>query len=191
MGIARRRRQNKFKGEVSFISYSPTGKSSPSCHFVLEKSSFSGKLFQLVALDLTRQILRCRALTSDTRSLVVASYHEYQVVPRQPVVRLLEDGLQQQRVLGQPLHRPHEDVEEAEPVAVLLRLAPRQVGLEDLVLAVLVAAVLLAVGLLGAVTRVRREDLLELRKRRKRKISFFVAAAESIESINEMIQVES
>ena len=122
------------------------------------------------------------------------SYHEYQVVPRQPVVRLLEDGLQQQRVLGQPLHRPHEDVEEAEPVAVLLRLAPRQVGLEDLVLAVLVAAVLLAVGLLGAVTRVRREDLLELRKRRKRKISFFVAAAaaaESIESINEMIQVES
>ena len=94
--------------------------------------------------------------------VVVASYHEYQVVPRQPVVRLLEDGLEQQRVLGQPLHGPHEDVEEAEAVAVLLRLAPRQVRLEDLVLAVLVAAVLLAVGLLRAVARVGREYLLEL-----------------------------
>ena len=52
--------------------------------------------------------------------------HDDEVVPLPLVVRLLEDGLQEEGVLGQPLHRPHQDVEEAESVAILLRLAPLQ-----------------------------------------------------------------
>ena len=52
-------------------------------------------------------------------NFVVNSHHEYEVVPREAVVRLLEDGLEEERVLGQPLHGPHQDVEKAEPVAVL------------------------------------------------------------------------
>ncbi len=47
-------------------------------------------------------------------------------------------------------------------------LAYRQVGLEDLVVPVLLPAVLLAVGLLQAVTRVRPEDLVELKRTRVR-----------------------
>ena len=46
-------------------------------------------------------------------------HHEYEVVPCEAVVRLLEDGLEEERVLGQPLHGPHQDVKKAESVAVL------------------------------------------------------------------------
>lgn len=40
------------------------------------------------------------------------------------VLRLLVDGLEEQRVLGEPLHRFDEDVHQAQPVAVALRFAP-------------------------------------------------------------------
>ncbi len=58
------------------------------------------------------------------RLLLSSTYHEYEVRPLLLVVGLLQDGLQEERVLGQPLHRPDQDVEQAEAVAVALRLAP-------------------------------------------------------------------
>ncbi len=40
------------------------------------------------------------------------------------ILGVLEDGLQEQGVLRQPLHRPHQDIHQAQPVAVALGLAP-------------------------------------------------------------------
>ncbi len=50
--------------------------------------------------------------------------HEHDVGLLHLVVGLFEDGLEQERVLGEPLQGPHEDVEQAQAVAVPLSLAP-------------------------------------------------------------------
>ena len=55
---------------------------------------------------------------------VDALVHQDEIGSGPLVLRLLEDGPQQQRVLGQALHGADQDVQEAKAVAVALRLTP-------------------------------------------------------------------
>ncbi len=50
--------------------------------------------------------------------------HECQVAALLLAVRLLEDGLEQERVFGESLHRTDENVEQAKAIAIPLRFAP-------------------------------------------------------------------
>lgn len=54
------------------------------------------------------------------------NHHFQQILLHTDVIRFLEDGLEKEGVLGEPLHWPHQDVDQPEPVAVPLSLAPLQ-----------------------------------------------------------------
>lgn len=77
---------------------------------------------------------------------------------------MLPDGDQQQAVLGQPLHRPHQDIGQPQPIALFVGLAPRQIGREEAVVPVELAAVELAGALLRTVLGVGRKQLRECRE---------------------------
>ena len=55
------------------------------------------------------------------------THHEHEVIPLLFVFGLLEDGLQQERVLGQPLHGPDQNVQKPESVAITLSLTPLKI----------------------------------------------------------------
>ena len=54
------------------------------------------------------------------------NHHFQQILLYTDVIRFLEDGLEKKGVLGESLHGPHQDVDQPEPVAVPLSLAPLQ-----------------------------------------------------------------
>lgn len=90
--------------------------------------------------------------------------HHVQALPLHVVVGVLQYRLQQQAVLGEPLHGLHQDVHQPQPVALLLCLAPGQVSREKLVVRDNIPAVVLTPGLIGAVLEVRLEGLAHLRE---------------------------
>ncbi len=50
--------------------------------------------------------------------------HDFQSFPLLFVLGLFQDGFQQQGVLGQSLHWSHQNVNQAQPIAIFLRLTP-------------------------------------------------------------------
>lgn len=77
---------------------------------------------------------------------------------------MFPNGDQEEAVLGQALHRSHQDVGQSEAVALFVGLTPRQVGREEAIVAVQLATIILTSALLRTVRFVRFEQLGEGRE---------------------------
>lgn len=97
-------------------------------------------------------LLAHRQVVVDTEHKVLhAMNHPVNGLDLVHVAHVLLDGRQEEAVLGQALHGSHHNVREPQPVAHLLRLAPRQIGREQGIVLVQFLAVELAGALLRTV----------------------------------------
>lgn len=84
---------------------------------------------------------------------------------------MFPDGDQQQAVLGQALHRTHENVGQPKSIAFFVGLAPRQIRCEEAIAPVQLPTIILASTLLRTVLCVGRKQLRECRESGHQKIN--------------------
>lgn len=104
-------------------------------------------------------------------------------------MEVLPDGHQQQAVLGQALHRPHQNIGQPQSIALFVGLAPRQVGRKEAIVPVQLPAIILACTLLRTVLGVREKQLRKGRESRHQKINAHrVASRDTVLYHREQVQ---